>query len=47
MAGQPIVRIQSFATKLTVIVSKQRPRRLSLRGDDGRDYQYGLKGAIG
>ncbi|KDR80665.1 hypothetical protein GALMADRAFT_222261 [Galerina marginata CBS 339.88] len=43
-AGRPIIRIASFATKLTVIVSKQRPRRLSLKGDDGRDYQYVLKG---
>ncbi|KAF8637601.1 hypothetical protein AX17_002670 [Amanita inopinata Kibby_2008] len=43
-SGRPIVRIASFATKLTVIASKQRPRRLSLKGSDGRDYQYGLKG---
>lgn len=43
-SGRPIIRIQSFATKLTVIASKQRPRRLSLKGDDGRDYQYVLKG---
>ncbi|KAF9525319.1 phosphatidylinositol 3-kinase [Crepidotus variabilis] len=43
-AGRPIIRITSFATKLTVIVSKQRPRRLPLKGDDGRDYQYLLKG---
>lgn len=34
----------SFATKLTVIASKQRPRRLSLKGSDGKDYQYVLKG---
>lgn len=27
-----------------MIASKQRPRRLSLKGDDGRDYQYVLKG---
>ncbi|KAF9006075.1 phosphatidylinositol 3-kinase [Cyathus striatus] len=43
-SGRPIVRIASFATKLTVIASKQRPRRLSLKGSDGRDYQYVLKG---
>ncbi|KAF9454266.1 phosphatidylinositol 3-kinase [Macrolepiota fuliginosa MF-IS2] len=43
-SGRPIIRIQSFATKLTVIASKQRPRRLSLKGDDGRGYQYILKG---
>ncbi|KAM6497086.1 phosphatidylinositol 3-kinase [Amanita muscaria] len=43
-AGRPIVRIASFATKLTVIASKQRPRRLLIKGSDGRDYQYVLKG---
>jgi serine/threonine-protein kinase mTOR len=42
--GRPIIKIFSFATKLTVISSKQRPRRLSLKGSDGRDYHYGLKG---
>lgn len=43
-SGRPVVTIQSFATKLTVISSKQRPRRLSVKGSDGRDYQYLLKG---
>ncbi|RDB15759.1 Serine/threonine-protein kinase tor2, partial [Hypsizygus marmoreus] len=43
-SGRPIIKITSFATKLTVIASKQRPRRLSLKGSDGRDYQYVLKG---
>jgi FKBP12-rapamycin complex-associated protein len=43
-SGRPIVRIQSFTTKLPVITSKKRPRRLCLKGDDGRDYQYILKG---
>ncbi|KAI6164648.1 phosphatidylinositol 3-kinase [Pisolithus thermaeus] len=43
-SGRPVIKIASFATKLTVIASKQRPRRLSLKGDDGKDYMYGLKG---
>ncbi|OBZ74140.1 Phosphatidylinositol 3-kinase tor2 [Grifola frondosa] len=43
-SGKPVITIASFATKLTVISSKQRPRRLSLKGSDGRDYQYVLKG---
>lgn len=43
-SGRPIIKIASFATKLTVIASKQRPRRLSLKGSDGRNYQYLLKG---
>ena len=44
-SGKPIIRIQSFATKLTVIPSKQRPRKLTLKGSDGCDYSYLLKGA--
>ncbi|KAF9647181.1 atypical/PIKK/FRAP protein kinase [Thelephora ganbajun] len=43
-SGRPIVTIVSFATKLMVISSKQRPRRLVLRGSDGIDYQFALKG---
>ncbi|KAI0078720.1 phosphatidylinositol 3-kinase [Panus rudis PR-1116 ss-1] len=43
-AGKPIVKIDSFAPKLTVIPSKQRPRRLGVKGSDGQDYQYVLKG---
>ncbi|KZT10185.1 atypical/PIKK/FRAP protein kinase [Laetiporus sulphureus 93-53] len=43
-SGRPVITIVSFATKLSVIQSKQRPRRLSLRGSDGKDYQYVLKG---
>jgi FKBP12-rapamycin complex-associated protein len=46
LSGRQIITIESFATKLTVIASKQRPRRLSLKGSDGRDYQYGLKGKV-
>lgn len=43
-SSKPVIKIMSFATKLTVIASKQRPRRLSLKGSDGKDYQYVLKG---
>ncbi|KAJ7823024.1 phosphatidylinositol 3-kinase [Mycena leptocephala] len=42
--GQEVIQIQRFSPKLTVIASKQRPRRLCLTGSDGRDYQYVLKG---
>lgn len=45
-SGRPIVTIVSFATKLMVISSKQRPRRLILRGSDGIDYQFVLKGIV-
>jgi FKBP12-rapamycin complex-associated protein len=35
-AGSEVVRIQSFGTSLRVITSKQRPRKLSMLGNDGR-----------
>ena len=38
------VRIQRFFPSIQVITSKQRPRKITLRGDDGRDYMYLLKG---
>ncbi|KAF8216580.1 phosphatidylinositol 3-kinase [Mycena galopus ATCC 62051] len=43
-SGHEIISIERFSPKLTVIASKQRPRRLCLTGNDGRDYQYVLKG---
>lgn len=43
-SGQPIVRIGNFEQIVLVIASKQRPRRLKMRGSDGRIYQYLLKG---
>ncbi|KAK9470032.1 armadillo-type protein [Dipodascopsis tothii] len=39
-----IIRIMSFEHTFTVIQSKQRPRRLTIKGSDGTDYQYVLKG---
>ncbi|KAF4581337.1 phosphatidylinositol kinase- protein kinase tor1 [Pleurotus pulmonarius] len=43
-SGRPVVKIVSFAPKLGVIASKQRPRKLSLIGSDGKEYNYLLKG---
>jgi serine/threonine-protein kinase mTOR len=43
-SGKPVVRISSFEPVFTVIPSKQRPRRMSLRGSDGQLYTYLLKG---
>ena len=43
-SGKAIVRIQSFDPMATVISSKQRPRKLALRGTDGQKYEYALKG---
>ena len=42
--GMPITKIQSFAPTLKVIASKQRPRKLSIYGSDGRQYAFLLKG---
>lgn len=39
-----MVRINSFSHSVTVIPSKQRPRRISILGNDGRQYQFLLKG---
>lgn len=43
-SGDPIVSISSFVPTLNVITSKQRPRKLTIMGSDGSEYQYLLKG---
>jgi serine/threonine-protein kinase mTOR len=43
-SGKPIVRIQMVLPTFAVIGSKQRPRRFSMKGSDGKEYQYCLKG---
>ncbi|KAF6153006.1 hypothetical protein GIB67_021611 [Kingdonia uniflora] len=42
--GSPVVTIASFASQLSVITSKQRPRKLTIHGSDGEDYTFLLKG---
>ena len=42
--GVPFTRIRSFARSMTVIVSKQRPRIMSMHGDDGAEHRFLLKG---
>ena len=42
--GSDLVTIASFDTKLSVLASKQRPRRMSMRGSDGKIYEFLLKG---
>ncbi|XP_050299177.1 serine/threonine-protein kinase Tor [Anthonomus grandis grandis] len=42
--GQPPVRIAYFHRSLEVITSKQRPRKLVIRGSNGKDYMFLLKG---
>ncbi|EXJ58070.1 FKBP12-rapamycin complex-associated protein [Cladophialophora yegresii CBS 114405] len=43
-SGKPITKIVSFDHVLTVIPSKQRPRKMTLKGSDGISYAYLLKG---
>ncbi|KAJ3290058.1 phosphatidylinositol kinase- protein kinase tor1 [Borealophlyctis nickersoniae] len=43
-SGDPVIKIASFVPTLTVMTSKQRPRRLTIKGSDGKEYQYLLKG---
>jgi FKBP12-rapamycin complex-associated protein len=38
------VRIEQFIPNVQVITSKQRPRKIILRGSDGKDYVFLLKG---
>ena len=42
--NQKICRIASFDSSLNVITSKQRPRKCAIRGSDGKDYMFLLKG---
>ena len=42
--GQAMIYIQEFFPTLQVIPSKQRPRRLTLRGSNGQEFQFLLKG---
>ena len=43
-SGKPVIRIISFDEIFTVIQSKQRPRKMMLKGSDGQSYTFGLKG---
>ncbi|KAJ6818004.1 serine/threonine-protein kinase TOR [Iris pallida] len=43
-ADAPVVTIARFAPQLLVITSKQRPRKLTIHGNDGEDYAFLLKG---
>ncbi|KAF6208231.1 hypothetical protein GE061_016683 [Apolygus lucorum] len=42
--NQPVVRIAYINSSLTVITSKQRPRKLGIRGSNGKEYVFLLKG---
>jgi len=43
-SGKPITSILNFESNLSVISSKQRPRKLALNGSDGVQYAFLLKG---
>ena len=43
-SDKPIIKIVSFDHLLTVIPSKQRPRKMTLKGSDGASYAFLLKG---
>ncbi|OQR67589.1 serine/threonine-protein kinase mTOR-like [Tropilaelaps mercedesae] len=42
--NQPVVTIHSVNSTLQVIASKQRPRKLCIKGSDGREFTFLLKG---
>uniref|UniRef100_A0A915JVW2 non-specific serine/threonine protein kinase n=1 Tax=Romanomermis culicivorax TaxID=13658 RepID=A0A915JVW2_ROMCU len=42
--SRPIIKIQSIHSTLHVITSKQRPRKVCIKGSDGNDYWFLLKG---
>ncbi|KAH7664951.1 Non-specific serine/threonine protein kinase protein [Dioscorea alata] len=41
---QSIITISSFSEKLTILSTKTRPKKVVLRGSDGQNYPYLLKG---
>ncbi len=43
-SGRKIIKIAKFDEMMKVFQSKQHPRRLSMTGDDGREYVFLLKG---
>ena len=42
--GKPVIQILSFDRMVTIIPSKQRPRKMTIRGSDGLGYEFCLKG---
>jgi FKBP12-rapamycin complex-associated protein len=46
-SGRPVVRIMGVLPTLDVLSSKQHPRKLKIKGSDGRNYPFLLKGQPG
>merc|ERR1719348_602793 len=42
--GRPVTRIASVSPSLQVIASKQRPRKHCMKGNNGKEYMFLLKG---
>lgn len=42
--GRENIKINGFGNELTVLQSKQRPRKLTIYGDNGKEYNFLLKG---
>ena len=42
--NKPLIRIKAFNANIQVIASKQRPRKISIFGSNGREYVFLLKG---
>jgi FKBP12-rapamycin complex-associated protein len=42
--GRVNVKINGFGNELSVLQSKQRPRKLTIYGDNGKEYNFLLKG---
>ena len=42
--GQPVIRIAEVQGQVQVITSKQRPRKICIKGSNGKDYTFLLKG---
>ncbi|CAG8528851.1 8861_t:CDS:10, partial [Acaulospora morrowiae] len=42
-SGEKVTKITSFVSTVSIISSKQRPRKLNLIGSDGKEYQFLLK----
>lgn len=43
-SGRPVICIMSFDPILHVLQTKKRPRRMTLKGNNGSSYMYALKG---
>lgn len=42
--GKECVKITGFSNELVILQSKQRPRKLTILGSDGKEYNFLLKG---